>query len=282
MTVSTLKHTIQEELKDVYPVQEIHNFFVLLSEAYLKMSRLDIVMNPDTVVSAAILTKFTEAFKRLKAYEPIQYIIGETEFFDLNFKVTPDVLIPRPETEDLVRWIIQDQHKTNLDVLDLCTGSGCIAISLSKYLKDATVSALDISTSALAIAKENAENNNANIHFLLKDILASDSLPQHYDVIVSNPPYVRNLEKDLMSNNVLEHEPHLALFVEDDNPLIFYSKIISLSKMHLKPNGTLYLEINEFLGEATQALLDSDSFTNIELKKDIFGKDRMLKATLTL
>ena len=168
MTVSTLKHTIQEELKDVYPVQEIHNFFVLLSEAYLKMSRLDIVMNPDTVVSAAILTKFTEAFKRLKVFEPIQYIIGETEFFDLNFKVTPDVLIPRPETEDLVRWIIQDQHKTNLDVLDLCTGSGCIAISLSKYLKDATVSALDISTSALAIAKENAENNNANIHFLLK------------------------------------------------------------------------------------------------------------------
>ncbi|WP_339659811.1 peptide chain release factor N(5)-glutamine methyltransferase [Croceibacter atlanticus] len=282
MTVSTLKHTIQEELKDVYPVQEIHNFFVLLSVAYLKMSRLDIVMNPNTVVSAAILAKFTEAFKRLKVFEPIQYIIGETEFFDLNFKVTPDVLIPRPETEDLVRWIIQDQHKTNLDVLDLCTGSGCIAISLSKYLKDATVSALDISSSALVIAKENAENNNANIHFLLKDILASDSLPQHYDVIVSNPPYVRNLEKDLMSNNVLEHEPHLALFVEDDNPLIFYNKIISLSKTHLKPNGTLYLEINEFLGEATQALLDSDSFTNIELKKDIFGKDRMLKATLTL
>lgn len=282
MTVSTLKHTIQEELKDVYPVQEIHNFFVLLSEAYLKMSRLDIVMNPNTVVSAAILDNFTEAFKRLKVFEPIQYIIGETEFFDLNFKVTPDVLIPRPETEDLVRWIIQDQHKTNLDVLDLCTGSGCIAISLSKYLKDATVSALDISTSALAIAKENAESNNANIHFLLKDILASDSLPQHYDVIVSNPPYVRNLEKDLMSNNILEHEPHLALFVEDDNPLIFYNKIISLSKTHLKPNGTLYLEINEFLGEATQALLDSDSFTNIELKKDIFGKDRMLKATLTL
>lgn len=282
MTVSTLKHTIQEELKGVYPVEEIHNFFVLLSEAYLNMSRLDIVMNSNTEISAEINNQFYIAFKRLKAFEPIQYIIGETEFFDLTFKVTPDVLIPRPETEGLVRWIIQDQAKPNLDVLDLCTGSGCIAISLYKYLNNASVSALDVSTGALATAKENADLNKANIHFLLKDILKAKTLPQQYDVMVSNPPYVRNLEKELMSNNVLEHEPHLALFVGDDNPLIFYSKIINLSKTYLKPNGTLYLEINEYLGDATKALLNSDSFLNIELKKDIFGKDRMLKATLTV
>jgi release factor glutamine methyltransferase len=282
LTVSTLKHTIQEELKGVYPVEEIHNFFVLLSEAYLNMSRLDIVMNSNTEISAEINNQFYIAFKRLKAFEPIQYIIGETEFFDLTFKVTPDVLIPRPETEGLVRWIIQDQAKPNLDVLDLCTGSGCIAISLYKYLNNASVSALDVSTGALATAKENADLNKANIHFLLKDILKAKTLPQQYDVMVSNPPYVRNLEKELMSNNVLEHEPHLALFVGDDNPLIFYSKIINLSKTYLKPNGTLYLEINEYLGDATKALLNSDSFLNIELKKDIFGKDRMLKATLTV
>lgn len=267
------------ELEKEYPKEEVQSFFNLLTEAFLKMSRLEVALDPEKELSEAEVSKLKDALQRLQKHEPIQYIIGETEFYGLLFKVNPAVLIPRPETEELVQWIMDDaskNEKRDLTILDIGTGTGCIAISLARNLPDARVSAVDISEGALATAQENAKLNGVEITFLQKDILNTDSLEKKFDVIVSNPPYVRNLEKQDMQRNVLEFEPEKALYVRDEDPLIFYRKISELAKDALHPEGALYFEINQYLGAETEAILKKKNFQT-QLKKDIFGVDRMLK-----
>lgn len=279
MILKSLRTFFNDELIGYYPDTEIESFFNLLSEDILNLKRIAISQNLYAVVSGKKYERFQKAIAKLKNYEPIQYILGNTEFYGIIFEVNPSVLIPRPETEELVSWIIDNcKDSQDISVLDIGTGSGCIAISLAKNLKHAKVYALDVSEDALKLAKLNADKNKVDIEFIEADILDCDLGNIKFDVIVSNPPYVRELEKEAMSANVLNHEPPLALFVKDDDALLFYRKIAEISENILKPNGQLYLEINESLGEPTKELLANNSFNNIELKMDIFEKDRMIKA----
>ena len=211
--------------------------------------------------------------------EPIQYITGSTEFYGLELQVNRATLIPRPETEELVAWILAETPKDKLSsrILDIGTGSGCIAIALAKHLPLAKVEAVDISLPALETAQANAPGNEVSVDFFQQDILQANTLEEKYDIIVSNPPYVRDLEKAEIKNNVLQYEPHSALFVGDETPLVFYKKIAQLAMQHLKPEGMLFFEINEYLGEETVVLVKEIGFTAVEMRKDIFGKDRMLR-----
>ncbi|NGX83826.1 peptide chain release factor N(5)-glutamine methyltransferase [Aequorivita sp. KMM 9714] len=282
MKISELKNYFHEQLSGLYPSEEIQSFFYILSEEYLNLSRVNIALNPETEVSANDYDKFQIALFKLNNHEPIQYIIGETEFYGLPFKVNKYTLIPRPETEELIDYIISNhktttQHSEPTSILDIGTGSGCIAISLAKNLPNSKVSALDISEKAIKVASENAEINNVNVDFFQTDILKVTALPEHYDIIVSNPPYVRELEKELMQENVLRHEPDSALYVTNSDPLLFYRSISRLAKIHLKPGGKLFFEINEYLADEMIQLLKDEGFKKIEVKKDIFGKDRMMK-----
>ncbi|CAL2074725.1 peptide chain release factor N(5)-glutamine methyltransferase [Tenacibaculum sp. 190524A02b] len=267
------------QLSEIYPQTEIDTFFFYLIEEYLGLQRIDYSLQPNFEIPENKQILFNTAIERLLKEEPIQYILGKTEFYGLPFKVTTDTLIPRPETEELVEWILKDTIE-NANMLDIGTGTGCIPISLKKHLPKATVSAIDISYKALEVAKQNAKINNTSIQFIESDILKINNLPNTFDVIVSNPPYVRNLEKTEIKNNVLNNEPHLALFVEDKNPLIFYKKIADLATKHLKKGGFLFFEINQYLGKETVEMLAIKGFKHIELKKDLFGNDRMIKASL--
>lgn len=278
MKVSNLKERFQQELKEQFPIQEIDSFFYRLSEKYLNIKRIDLALDPSVEIDQENQLLMEGGLGRLKNSEPIQYITGHTEFYGMTFQVNKNVLIPRPETEELVEWIIEDSDKSKkLDILDIGTGSGCIAISLAKDLPEAKVFAIDISEEALKIARMNAEANDVSVEFQNKDILETNSLNQQFDVIVSNPPYVRELEKSSMHPNVLEHEPKQALYVEDSNALIFYHKITQLAKEYLSKDGLLYFEINQYLGQETLAIIKKLGF-EAELKKDIFGHDRMIKA----
>jgi release factor glutamine methyltransferase len=284
MKISELKSNFKTTLSGLYPSEEIQSFFNILSEEYLNLSRIEVALHPEKTISTEDAEKFQEALLQLKNYEPIQYIIGETEFYGLPFKVNKHTLIPRPETEELVEWILSKQklitHNSQLiTILDIGTGTGCIAISLAKNLPNSKISALDISEEALKIAQQNAELNNVNVEFFQADILKTKTLPQQYDVIVSNPPYVREQEKKQMQQNVLNHEPNSALYVSNNDPLLFYRKISQLARNHLNPNGKVFFEINEYLSEEMFALLKSGGFQNIEIRKDIFGKYRMIKCS---
>lgn len=277
MTISQLKKDFIARLSGVFPTEEIQSFFDILSENYLQLSRVEIALNQNQKISGENVERFQKALVRLENNEPIQYIIGETEFYGLRIKVNPNTLIPRPETEELVAWILADQkEKSSSEMLDIGTGTGCIAIALAKYLPQVKISALDISKEALLMASENAALNNVAIYFFQTDILKTESLPKSYDLIVSNPPYVRELEKKLMHGNVLKHEPETALFVTNEDPLLFYRTISRLARKHLKPGGKLFFEINEYLAEETVLLLKVEAYKNIELKNDIFDKPRMV------
>ncbi|CAL65615.1 peptide chain release factor N(5)-glutamine methyltransferase [Christiangramia forsetii] len=280
MRISQLKKQFSVQLEGEFPSTEIMSFFYILTEEYLGMQKVDIALNPTQEISKEEQTKFESALNRLKKHEPIQYITGNTEFFTRKFLVNKSVLIPRPETEELVEWIISDHRSTGqeLKILDIGTGSGCIPISLAKELEDAKVSSFDISSEALLIAKRNAKLNAADVLFRKLNILEAEELEGQFDIIVSNPPYVRELEKKEMHQNVLDHEPKLALYVEDENALIFYKKIAELAVKSLNPAGCLYFEINQYLAEETKSLVQQFGFET-ELKKDIFGHYRMLKAT---
>ncbi len=285
MKISELKSNFITALAELYPSEEIQSFFNILSEKYLNFSRIEVALNSEKEVSKEDIEKFQQALIRLKNHEPIQYIIGETEFYGLPFKVNNHTLIPRPETEELVEWIISEINKqqssiVNLKLLDIGTGSGCIAISLAKNLPNSRISALDISEEALKIARENAEMNEVEVEFFQTNILKVKTLPKQYDFIVSNPPYVRELEKKQMQPNVLNFEPDSALYVKDEDPLLFYRAISQLAKHHLQPDGKLFFEINEYLADELKLLLKSEGFKNIEVKKDLFGRDRMLKCSL--
>ncbi|WP_158841853.1 peptide chain release factor N(5)-glutamine methyltransferase [Polaribacter sp. L3A8] len=287
MTLQNFRIFFNSELSAIYPKTEIDAFFFLLIEAKLNLQRIDTVMKPDFLITNEALSELKEIVKRLKTEEPIQYILGETEFYGLPFKVNENTLIPRPETEELVEWVINETPKLRiknqdkkLKILDIGTGTGCIPISLAKNLKNVTISAIDVSSEALKVAQQNTLLNNVLISFLEIDILEAAKLPEQYDIIVSNPPYVRELEKVEINNNVLQNEPHLALFVDDNNPLIFYKKIATLAKQHLTKNGLLFFEINQYLGKETVEMLQKQGFKNIELKKDFIGNDRMIKANV--
>lgn len=283
MTLTNLRKNFTDQLSDTYPQTELDSFFSILMEEYLNLQRIDLIMNPHFEISSEQHQYFETAIKRLKKEEPIQYITGSTEFFGLPFHVNKNVLIPRPETEELVQWVIDEAQKKEpseqpLKILDIGTGSGCIPISLKKHLPKAEISAIDVSKAALHTAQKNAELNNTDINFIHRNILETEQLPQKYDIIVSNPPYVRELEKIEIKNNVLENEPHLALFVEDNNALIFYNKIAELAKDTLHQDGMLFFEINQYLGKETVVLTEKKGFTKVLLKKDLFGNDRMIKA----
>ena len=339
MNLKQFKEGFHSGLSPHYPETEIQSFLSIVLEAYLDLHRIDLIMKPDWMIpkeQQAVLQRVTN---RLKNHEPIQYIVGKTEFFGLPFFVNEKVLIPRPETEELVEWVISEVAKRcsersrrvaksqsskvaevqsskakgkngkvqsgRVSILDIGTGSGCIPIALKKNIPNANISALDVSEDVLGVAQQNAQLNDVDIQFVCQDILNTDTLqnvfasatnqstsnneitslqaPRNdgkFDVIVSNPPYVRELEKAEMKPNVLDSEPHLALFVEDHDPLIFYRKIAELAKNHLTENGMLFFEINQYLGKEMLEMMHLLGFQNVLLKKDLLGNDRMIKATV--
>jgi len=281
-TIKKAISKIKSELKDVYPIQEIEGFINLIFEKHLNYSNIQLHLNIDKEISNEIYLIIMNVLSELKTLKPIQYIFGETEFYELRFKVTESVLIPRPETEELVDWIIKENNKEEqVDILDIGTGSGCIAIALAKNISMVNVSACDVSTDALKVARMNCELNKVDVKFMQMNILeVPESFKNTYEVIVSNPPYVTDSEKTQMHKNVLEFEPHLALFVSDNNPLLFYKKIIEFSKDHLNRGGKLYFEINESFGKKTDELLKEYGFVDTVIKKDINNKDRMVRAIL--
>ncbi|TPN82098.1 peptide chain release factor N(5)-glutamine methyltransferase [Aquimarina algicola] len=279
MDVKSLRDQFLADIIKQYDIEEARSFFYILTNKILKLSRATVAIHLDRILTAKELFHFDQAKIKLLAQEPIQYIVDETEFYGSLFYVDSNVLIPRPETEELVDWIIKDHLgvKEKLRVLDIGTGSGCIAISLAKNLPGADVYALDISAEALKITQKNADNNNAKITCLQQDILQLNTLSMDFDIIVSNPPYVRVLEKQEMKANVLENEPSLALFVSDDDPLVFYERITALAIKNLKRSGNLYFEINQYLGEEMMQMIKNKGFDQVILRKDIFGNDRMIK-----
>ena len=275
--IQQFTQNIQQQLSGLYTQSEISFLTrIILEEVSCKFNKL----------SDSELHKAEDIVKRLKNSEPIQYILGKCEFYGLTFKVTPDVLIPRPETEELVEWILTEKNENNISILDIGTGSGCIAVTLAKKKKGVSVHAWDISTSALRVASENAVINAVNINTSRVDVLSEEDLEQKYnsinkyDVIVSNPPYITNSEMAIMEFNVLDYEPHLALFVPDSNPLLFYSKIADVSLKLLKEGGRLFFEINPDYANDLVEMLKEKGFNDVELKKDITGKLRMLKVVL--
>jgi release factor glutamine methyltransferase len=274
---------IRQELQNYYPAAEIESFIRLIFSWLKDYSLTDIILQKDNQLDDGDREQLVGIVARLKKHEPIQYILGEAEFYDLKFGVSEDVLIPRPETEELVDWVIKDQPHTGARILDIGTGSGCIPVSLKKNLPEAIVSACDISRTALNRAKRNAAQNQTAIYFFELDILNSSQtrLPHQVDILVSNPPYIRLSEKELMQANVLDFEPHLALFVGNDQPLLFYEAIARFGQKNLVPGGLVYWEINEAFGRECCELLRQLGYSDLVLRKDLNGKDRMVKGRLT-
>ncbi len=284
MKIKEYRAQFIQELLPIYDAGEAESFFYLILEEKRNLKRIDLALNPELTFSNDEIEVWNLILNQLKKEIPIQYLLGKTSFYGLEFEVNPNVLIPRPETEELVEWIIQSQkskaESQKIKILDIGTGSGCIAISLAKNLPNAQVFAIDVSEKALATAQKNTKINEVNVTFLLKNILETEDLEQQFDIIVSNPPYVRELEKQEIKKNVLDNEPHLALFVDDNDAIIFYRKIAELAQKNLSPNGQLFFEINQYLGKEMIDLLEKMGFKNIELRKDIYGNDRMIRGTI--
>ena len=264
----------ERELTQFYSNKEVQNMAFWCIHSISKLSRSEYLFSSNSPLSKDKVSFYQSVVSRLQNFEPLQYILGECEFYGLSLKVSPYCLIPRPETEELVHWILQHNFTK---ALDIGTGSACIPIALAKH-KDAQITALDISSDALSIARENAKKNTVNIHFIEHDIFNDNNLKTSYDLIVSNPPYVLESEKSLMNNNVLDYEPHLALFVSDNEALVYYKRIIDFSKVHLQREGLLFLEINEQKSVEIKELLENNGFKNVLIKKDMQGKNRMVKA----
>lgn len=301
MKIKEYRAQFIQELSPIYDSGEAESFFYLILEEKQKLKRIDLALNPNLTLSTEEIQLWNSILEQLKQEIPIQYLLGKTSFYGLDFEVNENVLIPRPETEELVEWIIQntryevrgtksDDVRKVIKILDIGTGSGCIAISLAKNIPNAQVFAIDVSEKALATAKKNAFRNQVEVNFIKADILKTDDLlelptsdfrlPTFFDIIVSNPPYVRELEKQEIKKNVLDNEPHLALFVKDNDALVFYRKIAELAQKNLAVDGQLYFEINQYLAKETVDLLEKMNFKNIELRKDVYGNDRMIKAEL--
>lgn len=279
MLLHHIKIKFNQSLALLYPPEEINSLFEISVEHCLSIRGIELRQAMDKNTTPEAEKKMLGILERLAFGEPIQYIIGSCPFYDLDIKVSPGVLIPRQETEELVDIILKKiPDNLPLKIIDLCTGSGCIAIALAKNLNIAKVTALDISEEAINIAEENAKLNEVNLKLVQDDLLNPAVKYDSYSIIVSNPPYVRTAEKKLMHKNVLEHEPTSALFVEDDDPLVFYRAIVDFAKKHLLANGQLFLEINEYLGDEMSKLFSENGFKQIEILKDLNGKNRFLIA----
>ena len=282
MTLNEARTVLTKELKNVYDSDELRNIIELVLGHITKMTRAEQVKNKVPYLTCTQLEDLDAITERLKKNEPVQYVLGEAWFGGMKFKVNKNVLIPRPETEELVDWIVKEAVSCELraaSILDIGTGSGCIPITLKKKLPQATVSAIDVCSEALFKATENAIELNVDVGFLLLDFLEEEKWNElgQYDIIVSNPPYVKQNEINAMHERVKEFEPHLALFVPDNDALLFYKKLAAFAAKHLQPGGSLFVEINESLGEQVVTLFRG--FATIELRKDMQGKDRMIKAT---
>jgi release factor glutamine methyltransferase len=271
---------IRKELMPSFTREETESLIRLIFSQLKNYSLTDLVLRENDPLTATEITEIKNIVDRLKHHEPIQYILGTTQFYGINLEIKPGVLIPRPETEELVDWILRSEQAA-LKILDIGTGSGCIALALKKHLSAANVQGCDLSPDALALARKNAENSGLDVAFLLADILAwqNQEWPETYDIIVSNPPYVREKEALAMKRNVLEYDPHSALFVPDVDPLIFYINITDFALTHLKSGGKLYFEINENFGNEMVNLLSSKGFQDVTIKKDMQGKNRMARGT---
>ena len=277
MKLKDLKIDFITKLSVTYQKEEVLSFFKILCEEYLNITPTKLLLVGEELINKEQLDMFSKVIIRLLNEEPIQYILNTTSFYGLDFICTPSALIPRPETEELVDWILKSE-KNKISILDIGTGTGCIPISLAKNNTDYTVSALEISDVALELAKDNTQKNEVDISFISADILSYTS-DKRYDLIVSNPPYVRNLEKIKIQNNVLNFEPPLALFVDDDDPLVFYRAILEFANSNLSEKGSVYFEINENLFNEMESLLAAYRFSEIELKKDVFGKYRFIRGS---
>ena len=274
--MKSIANKIHEGLATAYSDGEIKALTRIVAIELLGVSQMAFYMKDDITLTEEQETLLDDAIARLQRYEPMQYILGYSDFCGLRFKVTPATLIPRPETSELVEWVASEAIG-NESILDIGTGSGCIAISLVHKLPQSRVTAWDISNEALAVAKENSKANNSNITFEQVDILASPPASEQFDIIVSNPPYIKEVEKELMEANVLDWEPHTALFVPDNDPLLFYRAIAEKATKMLRSGGKLYFEINRAYGAETIEMLSALGYTNIELRKDFADNDRMIR-----
>lgn len=277
MTLAELQKIFWQELSTIYEEREARSVTKIVFENKLELQAHQMAFERFRILTLEQEKQLNEILKRLLTQEPVQYILEEADFFGLKFRVNKSVLIPRPETEELVEWMLSEV-RSEIQVLDIGTGSGCIPISISKEIPQAHIEACDISDDTLEIAKENNCRIQTSVKFFKHDILSENLSTNKYDVIVSNPPYISLNEKAAMRSNVLEFEPHLALFVSGVDDLIFYRKIAEQALVALKPNGKLFFEINEAKGKETVEVLHDFGFMNIELRKDLSGKDRMIKA----
>ncbi|MFB6342419.1 peptide chain release factor N(5)-glutamine methyltransferase [Saccharicrinis sp. FJH62] len=269
---------IKQKLGGLYPDREVESFVVWILGHVLGYDKTRILLNNDKILPKDVSSRISSIVDRLTKYEPIQYITGDTEFVGLNLNVRPGVLVPRPETEELVSRISNKVAANSANILDIGTGSGCIALGLKKYMPGTKVFGCDISQVAIELANENAKLNNLDVHFFYYDILSQNgTLPvKKFNMIVSNPPYVLESEKVQMEANVLKYEPHSALFVPDDDPLIFYQRISEFARLYLANDGEIWLEINENKGAEVKRLLENNSFHDVVILKDIFGKQRFV------
>lgn len=270
---------IKVKLNNIYNSNEVNILIKIIFKNVLNLTDLDIILNKNKVLTSKEKRKIYRIVAKLSKNEPIQYILKNTEFYNIALKINKNVLIPRQETEELVDLIIKENKNTDktLDIIDICTGSGCIAIAIAKNITSANIFATDISKKAINIGKANAKANEVKIKFAVEDILNHKENGQKYDIIVSNTPYILQKEKKFIKPNVLDYEPHIALFVGDSEPLIFYEAICKFAKNNLKDEGKLYLEINENQGDNVAALLLNSGFINIEIIKDLNNKNRIAK-----
>ena len=278
MTTRQIINEVRLQLAGKYPEREIESFVRILFKRYVALVSLPMIY--DVELSPDVERQMLSAVNELKNYCPIQYILGETEFYGLPLEVTPDVLIPRPETEELVDWIVRKYDKSMpLSIVDIGAGSGCIAVSLKSNFHNATVWAIDVSKAALTVGKRNAAKNNVEVNFLLKDALNDDMMGferDSLDVLVSNPPYVTSSDAQQMQPNVLDYEPYIALFTPENDPLVFFKRISAFGKKSLKEGGRIFFEINEAFHEEVADILKQHDYSDISLRRDINGKWRMI------
>ena len=279
MNYSQIKKIFHQQLKEIYIENEIDSLFFIALEYVTSISKIEYILQKEEEISEEKLIKLKFILETLTKNKPVQYITRKAYFYGLNFYVNEKVLIPRQETNELVDWVLMSvTHSKPIKILDIGTGSGCIAITLKKNLPLSEVFAIDISNEAIQVAQKNANDNEVEINFLQKNILEINDLKSNFDIIISNPPYVRELEKLEMAPNVLDNEPHLALFVPDNNPLLFYEKITEIALKNLTEDGMLFFEINQYLSEETKKMIENKGFKNVTLRKDLQENYRMILA----
>ena len=282
MTLHNYFNQFKKELEEIYSISESENISDWVFENILGLKRGNRLLKKDDTISPKNTDDLNAALARLKEHEPVQYVLGESWFYKERFWLTHDVLIPRPETEELVSWALSETSKDNpIDIIDIGTGSGCIPIILKKYLPNSIISSIDVSKNAIEVAKRNADKLNVAIEFICTDFITESNWANlgKFDIIISNPPYIPTGESQTLHKNVINYEPALALFVDNSTPLLFYEKIIKFSHLHLHKAGKIFVEVHEDYAIDTLKLFETYDFDKIEIKKDIYGKERMIMAT---